>query len=267
MSLEKKAEVGQAIAALAEMLRFEFATFGERLKSPQIVAERWVLLGELQEFRSKCEQCLEAVVATILNAFTSESLEDVLPRYTDATMRAVKVRSALVDLGCDLDLMNENVRTADKSTNADIIHQALEKRLEQFAESASYRQLKASDKHAIIKYRIHLKSWEMDGSNFERLRLKLEDLTKYLELTISTNERDDLIKHDKHYLKAAQSVLRFSSEPKQALIYLKMVYGRGRELDEKIRALDRGEPITSEEILELVNRTQALLDQAASPAW
>lgn len=252
-------ELGAGIATLAGMLQRDFIEFGGRLRSPQVVADRWELLGLLHEFKGKCSQCLEAIVATVLRAFSDEAIEEVLPRYTSTATRALQMRRSVVDLSFDLNRFDGALKTASVE-DARVLHNGLIECLDQFAENDAYRFVSPVDKHVIIFLRIFLNSWEKDGEDLDRLRAKLDDSAKCIELMRSMNEREELTTHDKRYLKTAQMVLEAGLDLFGAKPYLEMVYGRSEELDVKIRQLKEGHEVDTAEVIRIISGIRSKLD-------
>lgn len=251
-AVDEKA-VGGAIATLAGMLQDDFANFGLRLRSPQLVADRWALLGELQEMRSKCAQCLEAVVATILEAFTHEELEQVLPRYLSGTRRAQRLRTALVDLEHDVLLLNEQAQVG-QAGDLSAIRQALLLRLHEFAELPVYAMVRPLDKRAIIQFRLELERTEPAPATVLPLRRAIEGFSKFLEVIRSINERDVLLRTDFGHLQTIRMLLESEEGVDAVRPLLREVYGRDPSLDVFVRAAEGDQGVDEAALLAAVIR-------------
>ena len=181
-------QIGEAIAALAGMLQSDFVSFGGRLQNPAVVGDRWFLLSELQELRQKCSQCLEAIVAVMLKAVAGEDLELVLPRYQTAARRAQRLRTALVDLEQDVELLNDQ---ASRGAVGDLaaIRQALVLRLNESGEHSAYADVRPLDKQQFIAFRRLLAATPAQPDNVSTLRRGIEGFAKFLEVMHAINAR------------------------------------------------------------------------------
>ena len=251
-------DVGQSIAALAAMLQRDFVSFGQRLRNPRVVADRWFLLGELQELRSKCAQCLEAVVASLLGAFTHERLEAVLPRYASATARAVKLRAAIVDLAHDVAQLNDALASGAPE-QAGAIRHALILRLNVFAEHPACVHLRAQDKREVVLFRLRLNELGEPGQRVLALRQLVEGFSKFLEVLRTINRREVLHRHDFSRLQTAQMLLESEEELPVVLEQLQPVYGRSEALDELLRAARTGAEVDTARWIAAVDGARAEL--------
>lgn len=231
--------IAEAVAGLTDILERSFIDFGEKLRNPRIVADRWFLLGELYDFKRNCTECLEAIMASVLHAFSEEPIEDLLPRYASATTRALTIRAAVVDLDHDLDFYNEAFQQMD----ADLAQLVLvvEERMNRFAASPAYAILEPSDRKAAIHFRLHLARVRAGADTSESVRDHLEDYTKYLTMMRTVNRPEILDHHDRSHLEAAQMILDSGvSDAKTAMTSLFLVYGRAEGLDACIRLVRGG---------------------------
>jgi hypothetical protein len=231
--------LGENIGVLATVLQNDIIGLGGKLRNPQVVGDRWFLLGELHQFLSQCGQCLEAIIATILGALTTENLDDVLPRYVDATARAIKLRAAMVDLSVDVDRYNAAISRAS-ILETSILKTGLTERIHELSSSPVYKFLKPQDKQAIILFRIFLNSWEKSGRDEVKLRQELEGFSKFLHLVRDLNWRDMLAENDRRALISAHEFLESGVDVLMIKPYLERAYGRSPELDELVRAMRSG---------------------------
>lgn len=235
-------ELGRTIQTLAHMLQGEFQGFGQALRRPDVVADRWGLLGALQDFRSTCEQCLEAIIAAILNTFCHGGLEEILPRYQDATRRQLNIRSTVVDLVHELGQFNTALQQAPEG-DANILAEAMRTCLNEVAETEAYRHILASEKRLIIMLRLQTDAFLAGRLSLSAFRPALDDATRCLEL-LRSGHSEALTSHDQHYVRAARRVLKYGIH--QARDYLEALYGRSAALDESIRLLRLGSPVAPE---------------------
>ncbi len=246
------------ICQLASMLAADFHAFATRLRNPAVVSDRWLLLAELQELKSKCTQCLEAIVASIIQPLTDQPLHIILPRYADATARAVLLRSKLVDLARDIAVLNQKVKGATHGQALPVRH-AIAVRLEEFIDHAAYEYLRPADKRELSKFRIDLKSYEQAIENLSGFRALVDGLSVFLDVLRAINQRDQLVQHDLQTLRSALVIAEAGGGGSDLLTALRPVLGRNTELDEYIRALRRGLPVDRKALIEVVEKTEALL--------
>ena len=76
---QKAAEKG--IQSIAKSLKYEVKRFGARVRNPSVVADRWNLLIDLQEFRGKCRAAIGELVHSSVNAFVEVGRPVVVPEY------------------------------------------------------------------------------------------------------------------------------------------------------------------------------------------
>lgn len=256
---ESQAEVASAIASLAGMLQEDFVAFGARLRNPRVVADRWFLLGELTELKMKCTQCLEAIVATVLSAFSRSDPSELIPRYLNAARRAVRLRTAVVELSEDIDQLNERLQQTKESDAAELIRRAMANRLGRFTQSSAYALVRPGDKRELIVFRLRLSALADPGTSVRAIQQLCEGLAKFLEVMRSINQREVLERHDRGKLQTIRMLLEADAELTDILPALEDVVGRSEVLDAQIRRLRRGELISNDRLLEAVIQAQGPL--------
>ncbi|MCC7381078.1 MAG: hypothetical protein IT384_04575 [Deltaproteobacteria bacterium] len=180
--------VETSLGVLVAMLRQDITKFGKQLRDPQVVASRWSILGELQEFRTKCTQCLEAIAAAILRPLSRAPVGELLPRYTTELQRSVLLLAELRALVGEVARINDTLELADLTSAAEL-RRGLIERLDRFGESSSYRHLWARDKREIILARIALRSWDPAGAGLNAFRQQVDGLTRFLEVLVDAVSR------------------------------------------------------------------------------
>jgi hypothetical protein len=258
-------EVGRAISTLASMLQSDFVAFGQRLQNPRVVGDHWFLLAELQEMRSKCAQCLEAVVATVLKAFTHEDLELVLPRYQSAARRAQRLRAAVVDLTLDVERLNEQAREGGLGDLQAIRH-ALIFRLKEFAEQPVYGHVRPLDKREFIRFRQALDAIVPGRDTRQAFLQAVEGFAKFLDVMRAINDRAVLTKSDRAQVETARMLLESEEEVAEAMPFLEQLYGRDRELDALLRELRQGRRVDQERLVAAVGALHDTL-RGAGAGW
>jgi D-alanine-D-alanine ligase len=247
---DSELELARTVATLRDMLKRDLTDFGGALRNPSVVGDRWSILAELQEFRSKCEQCVEAIVAAVLTAYSLDNIEEVLPRYLSTTMRLVRLRSAIVDLSHDLNQFNDAIQQGSREEAA-ILVDALRARLDAFAQEAAYRHIRPHDKKIVILLRIHLKGWSIDH-DLDSLRRQLDDATKCIELMQGISKREQLAVHDQEVLEEVEGLVVGGGHPEQVMKKLSLAYGSSVSVSRLVRSFREGRVPSREEILAIV---------------
>jgi hypothetical protein len=224
------------VGTLIDVLKRDILGFGEKLRNPQVVGDRWFLLGEVHQFVGQCAQCLEAVVATMLSAVASGHLGDMLPRYVDGTKREVMLRRAVVDLAHDLTHFNDAISKAPDA-NLGVFVSGLRARLQLFSGTPAYRFLKPQDKRAVILMRIFLNTALNKGVEPQTLRNEVEGFSKFLALLRDISWRDILADYDRRTIQELQLRLAAGAGPGEILPFLESVYGSHDALDDMIRSM------------------------------
>ena len=243
---------------LASMLHSDFQSFGARLRNPSVVTDRWLLLAELQELKAKCTQCLEAVVATLVQPFTTDSLHIILPRYASATAKAILLRTQLVNLAHDVKRLNDKVQRCDAERAMPVRH-AVAVRLGEFIGHEAYRYLRPADKRELSRFRIDLNAYEHEIQDMVAFRTLIDGLSVFLSVLRSINQRDQLLQHDLQALQTIAMLAEAEAEDDDLAPPLLSVFGRDPELDELIRAIRRGGPIDHRALVPIVERVYSLL--------
>ena len=237
-----------AVSSLLMMLEADIVAFGERLRNPRVVADRWFLLGELYELKSKCSQALEAVVATLLGPHTQDDVQLVLPRFAGAAKRAAKLRTAIVDLSYDVEQLEAAVQSADVEAATEVRHTFV-LRLKAFSDHPAYRFLRPMDRREVLKARIRANQIEIGEHSLLQVCREFEGFSKFLEVMRNINDREVLEHRDRAALLTAQMLLESDENVVSVLPLLEQVYGRDRDLDFLVRGLRRREPIDGEVLL------------------
>lgn len=84
-----------AVAALLAMLKDDLEMVTSVLRDPRVVASRVRLLAELEEWKARATQCVEALAAAILRPLGDHLLSELLPRYVTELDRSVRLRDGV----------------------------------------------------------------------------------------------------------------------------------------------------------------------------
>jgi len=244
---EQRKDVQMAIEPLATILINETARFASRLRNPNIVAQRWALLSDLQEFRGKFAKLLGALRIGLLGPFTDLSEDELIGDYRTEAEASTVLREAFVHLELD----TERLIVAWESGTPNERRFALEEllvRLMRFAASDAFALVRAPDKRAIIEFRKDLAlQLGRDAGNKRAVGELLEGFAKFLEVMRSLNQREALVRHDKAMMADLRgrlivigevlpldfdSALRLFEEAREAV---QLLYGREPMLDVWLR--------------------------------
>jgi hypothetical protein len=248
--------LGENVTTLVDVLKKDIVAFGNKLRNPQIVGERWFLLGEVHQFTGQCAQCLEALVATMLTAVSSEELSEMLPRYLDATMREIMLRGAATDLLFDVNQFNDAIARAP-ADELPILVGGLVERLNKLSMAAAYKLLKPQDKRAIIMIRIFLNAWETKPDAAATVRNEVEGFAKFLSLMRDLNWRESLMDHDKRTLLRLQRMLAAGVSTEEMFPQMKQLYGSFDLIDDRVRAMRYGIKIRPDEMRRVIFEAQS----------
>lgn len=194
---EQWKEVQQSLQPLAGILVQETQRFGTRIRNPSVIVNRWVLLGDLQEFKGKFQKLLGAFRLGLLHPFTSLSNKELLGDYRTEEENSLLLRREFFRLERDV----LSLIAVHQRGNADEQRFALEEllvRLMRFARNDAFSVVRAPDKRALIEFRKTLALELGKKTTTERRMTEIfEDLSKFLDMMHALNRREVLIEHDK----------------------------------------------------------------------
>ncbi len=130
----------------------QITQLGEAMRNPAVVSDRWVLLAEVQRFRSTFREHIGNLVFSSIGTFGDVARKDVVPGYEAEVKAAMTVRSIVADLGRIVAARLAKVRDARPEDMLGSAQQ-LQSDLDAFGRTAAYRGLRAQDKRRIIELR------------------------------------------------------------------------------------------------------------------
>ncbi len=202
--VEAEDSVERAVSALVAMLHHDVLAFGRKLRAPALVSSRFALLGELQEFRARSVQCLEAIAAAVLKPLGPHHLTALLPRYSSELQRSLTLRDELALLQHDVSAANERMPKADAAVAAEVVA-GVSARLDAFAAHAASRHLWARDKRELVTMRLLLRGW---AGEVRPLRTAMEGFTRFLELLVeSVSRRPEVEAYDRENAELGELLL------------------------------------------------------------
>lgn len=256
VDVRRAQEAEAALQEAAQQLAHQVTHLGEQMRSPSVVSDRWNLLANLEEFRTRFREQIGSMVYATAAAFGEVHRKDVVPFYKQEVTTAVVLRSTLADLNRIVGSRLERVREAepeDVQWNA----QQMEKELDTFGRTPAYRALRAPDKRQVIEFRQKLADLALRPSAPKKDLLALVEPFAGLIQRLATAEASELLRtHDIEVcascgvkLERAQQLL--ATDPAGAAALLaeagaeaKALYGRESELDAFLRAV-RKKPLGS----------------------
>ncbi len=242
--LHKKEETGRHVQALAETLSLEIANLGERVRSPQVVSDRWTLLADLQEFRGRFRGAIGDTIYLTASEFAPVSQIDVVPGWAEDVRDAVAARRSVTDLARLLSVHSARIRAAQASNRPAAVAE-LTQDLDVFGRSRSFGVLRSADKRRFVEFRKLLRRASSDPS--VDLVEAAADFAAFAQSLIHINRRACLVEHDRALLAGccvklenAEAARRDAPEDCAALLAEAVrlagdLYGRSPTLDAYLR--------------------------------
>lgn len=241
---EKAKEAESSIQGIAASLRAEVSRFGQRVRNPTIVADRWNLLVDLQEFRGKCRAGIGELVFAACSAFQPLTRALIVPEYAQDLEESICVRHAVTTLTRAVGPLNSRVQMASPEQQRGPLL-AIQRELDHFRASRGYSTMRAGDKRFVIAFARGLadifnrKAYGREGQQH------VEGFAKFLDSLAVINRREILMNHDREafaecgtLLEQASHALAFEGpEPArirlaEALDVARRLFGRDRFLDD-----------------------------------
>lgn len=247
-SLARRTQQAERVVQdLGVQLAQEISHLGERMRSPQVVSDRWNLLSDLQSFRSRFRVLMGDIVFQSAQAFAEVSRAEVVPRHADDLKAAVALRAQVADLNR---LMADRLKKAREAEPEDVqwCAQQLEKDLDLFGKTVGYKQLRAQDKRGIVEFRHEIGKIALRPTPLKPELVAL--IAPFVELVSSlqsVNKRDILVDHDRQLwasvgVKLEQAEAQVTRSPATAAKILQEgaelaqgLYGREAALDVFLR--------------------------------
>ena len=193
----RREEACHHIRVVANGLINEIANLGERIRNPEVVSDRWNLLGDIQEFRGKFRSAVGDLIYMTALAFTSASRAELVPGWASEVRDAIASRRAVTDLA-RLMAVSRARFAEDAGGSIDEIVSGLAKNLDAFGRSPAYTILRAQDKRRIVEFRSLLPRFasapKVERSAFADALAQFVRFTEGLSLI---NRRACLVEHDR----------------------------------------------------------------------
>jgi hypothetical protein len=270
---QKVREVSAALQEGMTEMAQQVTQLGEAMRNPAVVSDRWMLLAEVQRFRSTFRERIGNLVFATSSSFADVARKEVVPGYEADVKAAMTVRAIVADLGRILAARLTKVRDArpeELQGNA----QQLQNELDAFGRTAAYRGLRAQDKRHVIELRGKVGPLTaMSTPAKEELLQVMEQLDALVHSLAAVNQRQVLITNDREVwatcgvrLERAMGVV--DSDPAgaarllaEAAAFGQSLYGREANLDAFLRKA-RKTPLatlTGQELRATLEQLQGLL--------
>ncbi|MGA9520543.1 MAG: hypothetical protein WBV82_03715 [Myxococcaceae bacterium] len=191
------AEAESALRAVTEQLGQQVTQLGMRMRSPEVVSDRWNLLADLQSFRSRFREMIGDLVYLSATSFGEVHRVDVVPGYREEVQAAVQLRAVVADLSRLMQARNAEI---DKAESEDVqwYAQHLERDLDAFGKTGAYRALRAQDKRATIEFRHALNALaaRSDATKNDLVSV-LQPFVQFVGSLQRVNQREVLVAQDR----------------------------------------------------------------------
>lgn len=245
----QQTRVDQTLQQGIKELREAVFAFGQRVRDPQVVGDKWNLMDELQRFRFRFRDRIgQLVYETALRLGDCRRYE-VDPGYEDELAAALVVRSTTADLRR---LMHVRIQKVSEAPAEDVEWNArqVEKELNAFGRTAAWRALRAHDKRSILEFRGNLKRLLAGQISKVELLELVEPFVEFVDEFAGVNQREVVVHHDQEALASVGVALERASNASnpdavaaafgEALNQAQSLYGRDPEFDGFLRRLRKG---------------------------
>lgn len=248
---DRQEAVMDIIRATSGELRAEIARFGQRVRDPSVVGDRWNLVIELQSFRFRFRNRIGSMVFEVASQLAECKRRDVEPGFDEALAATLVIRSTTADLQR---LMRARIQKVGEAAPEDVEWnvQQIEKELNAFGRTAAWRALRAQDKRVVTEFRHRLRKLLTPGLTKLDLLTLLEPFVDFVDSFRDLNHREILVEHDQEVQAAVGVVLEGAMSAKRyeeklaafndALGAGQSLYGRSPEFDAFLRKLRKTSP-------------------------
>ncbi len=242
-------EIHEMVNSYDSMLNSELTKQLERLKSPNLRAEQWTLLGELSEFRDRTIGALHAMVAGMCGVFQKVRVEELFPDARETLERLISLRRTLSDLELDIDFYNRTIAKAENDELPTLI-EMLQGKVIEFISNPAYEFLRPPQKQTVRETAAELGA-HATSDKFRPMaaRQTVEGFAKFLESMRTISLQEVLVDNDRtsakegrEFLERAASFLRGDFDQAifqvmHAVRRLSQLYGVDREADKNYQNL------------------------------
>jgi hypothetical protein len=196
------ANTSPAVAAVQTRvgpLRQELCLFGEDMRRPALMANRWSLLQYLAAFRGRVRAALGDLIFEAASTLAPVTRAEVVPFYQQDLEQALALRRALLELHQDVATLERKMQHTTDPSERLAFAGLLGSRLGQFAASVFYPVLRVPDRRVLVRIKTLFSGAGLDADAALRYTAELRQFLG----SISIDKRDTLQRHDRDLIAAA----------------------------------------------------------------
>ncbi len=195
-------EAFRRIRRLEETLQQEVTRFGETMRDPKIMADRWNLLDHLQAFRGRFRNAIADMVHMAASAFGEVRKDEVVPFFLRETAEGMILRRAIHNLKWDVEDVKDSEVDAESKARETL------RLLAKFMYGRPWSVVRAADKRSILACRRALReALQQENAPDATLLEPIDRLLGVLEGFRVINERETLVLHDRGALARVERLL------------------------------------------------------------
>ena len=273
-------EIVSIAHAVATGLRGDLARLGERLRNPNVVADRWNLVSDLLEFRGRLRAGIGELIYQVALTTTEAERAEIVPGYAEDLLSALLLRHAATNLAFLFRGHAKRVATTSEERLPAALQDAT-RDVAAFSRTRALPALRTPDKRIFLETRSRLVKLATSASTHPELRAAretVENLARFFDSLSVISRRENLRVHDRaqlaavgRHLEAAQSAGGDAETAREHLVGAAAasmaLYGRDIQLDAYLRG-QRHFPVdwlSDDEVPAEVDRLAGLLMNIAQP--
>jgi hypothetical protein len=240
-------EITSITQAVSGGLRGDVARLGERLRNPNVVADRWNLASDLLEFRGRLRAGIGELIYQVASTTIEVDRTEIVPGYAEDLASALLLRQAATNVAF---LFRGHARRV-AGTSEERLPAALQdafRDVTAFSRTRALPLLRTADKRIFLEARARLaRLVEGPNATLRGARDVVENLARFFDSLSVISRRENLRIHDRaqlaavgRHLEAAQSTLAWPATARDHLVgafaAASSLYGRDLQLDAHLRA-------------------------------
>ena len=243
--------VTQLVQAISGRLAHEVTSFGEGIRQPSVVSDRWYLLDHIAASRGKFRAGIAEIIFQVARVFAQVGKDEVVPSYIDdiESSRLLRQHLTMLRQHCRVHHLRLQISTQGEQIRA--AADKLLQTLQEFSKCPAYPYFRAADKRSFIAVRSELRSLlEQDDLDARRAARAAEGLARFLDSLATINRRELLIVSDQTTMSHAEMCLADAttqllsddvsvgkSSLQGGIEHCRHLFGRSEGLDDVLRLL------------------------------
>ncbi|MEZ4270869.1 MAG: hypothetical protein R3C68_05390 [Myxococcota bacterium] len=201
-------EVTKVLRGISGGLAKEITAFGEGIRKPSIVADRWYLLDHVAEFRGKFRTGICEMIFHAAHAFADVDKEDVVPAFRDDLGNSALLRRMLTIMRRRCRIFHTRMASSQDRSVQRRWALSIIQEMEVFVRSPAYPHFRASDKRSFIAQRAELTDiLAKDDFSSTQLIRSADGLARFLDSLTTINHRELLLLHDQEAMSHSEMLL------------------------------------------------------------